>query len=114
MVLEVTLFEIGHNNSICNIIKTENGISFRLFQTIPVLIASPQVRRLCDGDPIFTIFDPIGSLFYASSYCDWHHFYSEIFGLKVGLIFHQNYIIEVYLLLFSLIFDAIDPFFHWF
>ncbi len=60
------------------------------------------VGWFCGDDPVFEIFYPIGSLFYASSRSDWpplsaekvslslSHLVSEILGPKVGLMFHQN------------------------
>ncbi len=60
------------------------------------------VGRLWADDPHFEVFNPTGSHFYASSNSDWpslsaekivlslSHLVPEIFGPKVGLIFHHN------------------------
>ncbi len=71
------------------------------------------------------LFDPIGSLLYAS-WSDWPplsaeknglslpHLVPEILGSKVGLIFHKMYYLTVFkhfVSILCLIFNPIDPFF---
>ncbi len=77
---------------------------------------------------VFEIFDPIGSLIYASSssdspplsaerksVCLLSHLVPEILGPKVGLIFHHNALLKSFkhfVSIFSLIFNPIDLLFH--
>ncbi len=44
------------------------------------------------------------------------HLVPEIFGPKVGLIFHQNVFLKLFkhfISTFSLILDPVEPLFHW-
>ncbi len=79
--------------------------------------------------PVFGIFHLIGSLFYTPTQFDWpllsaekiglslSHIVPEILGLKVGLIFPKMYYLtdfKHFISIFFLIFNPIDPLFHWF
>ncbi len=89
------------------------------------------VGRSRGDDPRLGIFNPTSSLFYTSTQSNWpppphsvekiglslSHLLPEILGPKVGLIFYQNVLFnrfKVFCINFPLIFDPIDPLFHWF
>ncbi len=78
--------------------------------------------------PVFWIFNPIGSLFYTAAQSDWpsrfaekiglslSHLVPDLLGPKVVLHFHQNVFFNrcyAFCINFPLIFNPIDPLFHW-